>query len=87
MRIRFALLGLCIFGCLLFLPVEELLMRYGVKQSIRTRSGGQSLTGAIIFLGYFTPVVLMGFVTRRIVLFRRNVKRAKQLFRLIAIGS
>ena len=83
----FGLLGAAIFGCLLFLPVEDLLMRYGIKQSIRTANGEQSPTGAIIFLGYFTAVVLVGFVTRRIILFRRNVKRAKQLLRLIAIGS
>lgn len=83
----FGLLGIGIFGCLLFLPVEELLMHYGVKKSVRTASGEQSPTGAILFLGYFTAVALMGFITRRVILFRRNVKRAKQLLRLIAIGS
>ena len=83
----FGLLGIGIFSCLLFLPVEELLMQLGVKRSIRTASGEQSPTGAILFLGYFTAVVLLGFVTRRVILFRRNVKRAKQLLRLIASGS
>lgn len=83
----FALLGGGMLLCLLFLPVEQLLLSWGIEKEIRTADGPKSPLGAVMFLCYFSSAALLLFFSRRLVLFRRNIQRAKQCLRLAVLGK